>query len=172
MLFQGEEWAASTPWPFFTSHPEPELGLATAQGRIAEFARMGWDPAAVADPQDPRTFQRAKLDWAEAAAGDHSGILDLYRSLARLRRERPELTDPAWPAAARVHAPEGADAAHRAFELARGEVRVLANLTETPWAVDVHPGEVVLIATDARTTVDSGVLALPPDSAAVVGPAR
>src|SRR5690606_37847061 len=79
MLFQGEEWAASTPWPFFTSHPEPELGLATAQGRIAEFARMGWDPAAVADPQDPRTFRRAKLDWAEAAAGDHSGILDLYR---------------------------------------------------------------------------------------------
>ena len=43
MLFMGEEWAASTPWQFFTSHPEPELGRATAEGRIAEFAAMGWD---------------------------------------------------------------------------------------------------------------------------------
>jgi hypothetical protein len=43
MLFMGEEWGASTPWQFFTSHPEPDLGRATAEGRIAEFARMGWD---------------------------------------------------------------------------------------------------------------------------------
>ena len=65
MLFQGEEWAASTPFQFFTSHPEPELGKATAEGRIAEFERMGWDPAVVPDPQDPETFLRSKLDWAE-----------------------------------------------------------------------------------------------------------
>ena len=32
MLFMGEEWAASTPFQFFTSHPEPELGKATADG--------------------------------------------------------------------------------------------------------------------------------------------
>jgi maltooligosyltrehalose trehalohydrolase len=53
MLFMGEEWAASTPFAFFTSHPEPELGMATAEGRIAEFEKMGWDPAEVLDPQDP-----------------------------------------------------------------------------------------------------------------------
>ncbi len=43
MLFMGEEWAASTPWQFFTSHPEPELATAVAQGRRAEFAdaRLG-----------------------------------------------------------------------------------------------------------------------------------
>ena len=40
MLFQGEEWAASTPFQFFTSHPEPELGRGgRATGRRAEFAR-------------------------------------------------------------------------------------------------------------------------------------
>src|SRR5690606_31704872 len=44
MLFQGEEWAASTPFAFFTSHPEEDLGRATAEGRLEEFARMGWDP--------------------------------------------------------------------------------------------------------------------------------
>src|SRR4029078_6834070 len=96
MLFQGEEWAASPPFQFFTSHPEPELGEATAKGRIAEFERMGWDPAVVPDPQDPETFRRSKLRGAEAAEGDHHRLLALYRSLARLRRERPELTDPAF----------------------------------------------------------------------------
>ena len=39
MLFQGEEWAASTPFAFFTSHPEPELGRATAEGRLAPAGR-------------------------------------------------------------------------------------------------------------------------------------
>ena len=52
MLFMGEEWGATTPWQFFTAHPEPELGRATAARPIEEFARMGWDPAVVPDPQD------------------------------------------------------------------------------------------------------------------------
>jgi 1,4-alpha-glucan branching enzyme len=34
MIFQGEEWAASTPWPFFTAHPEPELADAVRSGRL------------------------------------------------------------------------------------------------------------------------------------------
>ena len=51
MLFMGEEWAASTPWAFFTSHPDEELGEATRKGRLEEFARMGWDPNLVPDPQ-------------------------------------------------------------------------------------------------------------------------
>ena len=38
MLWMGEEWAASTRWPFFTSHTEPELAAATGRGRLAEFA--------------------------------------------------------------------------------------------------------------------------------------
>ena len=71
MLFQGEEWAASTPFQFFTSHPEPELGEATAAGRITEFEQIGWDPAVVPDPQDPATLERSKLDWSEAEDGMH-----------------------------------------------------------------------------------------------------
>lgn len=99
MLFMGEEWAPSTPWQFFTSHPEPELGRATAEGRFAEFARMGWDPVVVPDPQDPETFRRSKLDWAEAYPEDstsspHTRMLAWYRRLIALRRARPELTDP------------------------------------------------------------------------------
>ena len=43
MLFMGEEWGASTPFQFFSSHPEPELANATREGRKAEFAEHGWD---------------------------------------------------------------------------------------------------------------------------------
>ena len=90
MLFMGEEWAASTPWQFFTSHPEAELGAATARGRKAEFARMGWDESLVPDPQDPETFLRSKLRWDEKDAGTHARILELYRDLLALRRARPD----------------------------------------------------------------------------------
>ncbi|TAJ47179.1 MAG: malto-oligosyltrehalose trehalohydrolase [Herbiconiux sp.] len=92
MLFMGEEWAASTPWQFFTSHPEPELGEATAKGRIGEFAKMGWDPAVVPDPQDPATFQNSKLDWSELtdpAHPEHAAMLEVYRTLGALRRTLP-----------------------------------------------------------------------------------
>ena len=52
---------------------------------------MGWDPAVVPDPQDPETFTRSKLNWAEAAEGDHARLLELYRALIALRRATPDL---------------------------------------------------------------------------------
>ena len=94
MLFMGEEWAASTPWAFFTSHPDEQFGEATRQGRLEEFARMGWDRNLVPDPQAESTFLDSKLDWAEPQTGEHAEMLQLYRDLAVLRRSRPELTDP------------------------------------------------------------------------------
>jgi maltooligosyltrehalose trehalohydrolase len=89
MLFMGEEWGASTPWQFFTSHPEPELGTATAEGRIAEFEKMGWDPDVVPDPQDPSTFTNSKLDWSELSEPAHAGLLAVYRALAAIRADLP-----------------------------------------------------------------------------------
>ena len=64
MLWMGEEWGATTPWQFFTSHPEPDIAQATTEGRLAEFGAHGWADEA-ADPQDPETFLRSKLDWDE-----------------------------------------------------------------------------------------------------------
>ncbi|MGH1524322.1 malto-oligosyltrehalose trehalohydrolase [Leifsonia sp. L25] len=89
MLFMGEEWGATTPWPFFSSHPEPELAEATRTGRIAEFARMGWDPDVVPDPQDPATFESARLDWTEPGRPAHARLLAWYRRLIELRGELP-----------------------------------------------------------------------------------
>lgn len=96
MLFMGEEWGASTPWQFFTAHPEPELGKAVAEGRKAEFASMAWDHASVPDPQDPQTFERSKLNWDEVHRGDHERIFTAYRDLIALRRNTPELTSQDW----------------------------------------------------------------------------
>ena len=56
MLFMGEEWGASTPFAFFTSHPEPDLGRAVSRGPARRVRADGWDTATVPDPQDPATF--------------------------------------------------------------------------------------------------------------------
>ena len=97
MLFMGEEWGASTPFQFFSSHPEPELARATAEGRKSEFAEHGWDASKkgdIPDPQDPQTFQRSKLNWDEVGTGEHARLLQLYRDLIALRRNEPDLADP------------------------------------------------------------------------------
>ncbi|ROS74839.1 maltooligosyl trehalose hydrolase [Curtobacterium sp. PhB130] len=93
MLFMGEEFAATTPWQFFTSHPEPELGKATAEGRIAEFAEHGWDESVVPDPQDPSTFQNSKLDWSDVTSDRGTAILRAYRVLVALRRTDEAFVD-------------------------------------------------------------------------------
>ena len=152
MLFMGEEWGASTPWQFFTSHPEKELGEATAKGRIAEFEKMGWDPDVVPDPQDPETFTRSKLDWSELSEGDHARLLELYRALIALRHERAELHDPSF-ASLRVEF----DEATGYFRLDRGALSVVVNLGESE--LKLIEGTVLL------STAGSG---LPAHSAAII----
>ena len=117
MLFMGEEWGATTPWQFFTSHPEKELGEATARGRIAEFAKMGWDPDVVPDPQNPETFERSHLDWSEPEQQEHARLLAFYRDLIALRR-----TVPADARATDIVADGDV------FSFTRGGMRVLVNL--------------------------------------------
>lgn len=167
MLFMGEEWGASTPWQFFTSHPEPDLGRATAEGRIAEFARMGWDPDEVPDPQDAATFERSHLNWSELDAPEHVRLLRLYRDLAALRRERPELTDPDSARTSVVQHPPGDAPQSRVYRIGRGSLSVLINLSPEPAEFEVGTTDVVLLATKEPAGA-AGILTLPSDSAAVV----
>ncbi|NKX53652.1 malto-oligosyltrehalose trehalohydrolase [Arthrobacter mobilis] len=162
MLFMGEEYGASTPWQFFTSHPEPELGEATAQGRLKEFERMGWDPATVPNPQDPATFARSKLDWAEAEQGDHARLLELYRELIALRRKTPELTDPDFTATT-VDFDEDA----RWLALHRGAVTVCLNFGAGSQHLGPGVGE-ILLATDDGIQMRDGGVQLPAKSAAIL----
>lgn len=138
MLFMGEEWASSSPFQFFSSHPEPELARATAEGRKKEFAEHGWDADEIPDPQDPETFSRSKLKWDETGTGEHAQLLDFYRALIALRGNEPDLADP-WLDNLGVDYDED----RRWFVMRRGALAIACNLgTE---AVDVPvSGDVVL----------------------------
>ena len=138
MLFMGEEWGASTPFQFFSSHPEPELARATAEGRKKEFADHGWDADDIPDPQDPQTFQRSKLDWSELDTGDHARLLRIYHDLIALRRSETDLADP-WLEHLIVDYDEDA----RWIVMRRSKLAVACNLGAEPVAIP-FTGELVL----------------------------
>jgi maltooligosyltrehalose trehalohydrolase len=164
MLFMGEEWGASTPWQFFTDHPEPELADSVRQGRRAEFAEHGWAAHDVPDPQDAKTFQRSKLDWAERDREPHRGLQDWYRRLVTLRRAEPDLADP-WLHRIRVEY----DEERRWLVVHRGGLRIVANLARTPQAVPVAGAGEVLLASDPEGVgVDPEAVRMAAESVAVV----
>src|SRR5205085_779994 len=93
LLFMGQEWAASTPFQFFTDH-HGKLGEAITQGRRREFQSFTAfrDPEMqekIPDPQAPETFERSKLNWHELDKPEHSGTLLLHMEFLQLRRTHP-----------------------------------------------------------------------------------
>lgn len=91
LLFMGQEWAASSPFQFFTDH-HGELGRLVTEGRRREFAAFAAfaDPAArdaIPDPQAQATFARSRLEWAEIERDVHARTLALYRRLIAFRRD-------------------------------------------------------------------------------------
>jgi maltooligosyltrehalose trehalohydrolase len=137
LLWQGEEWGASTPFQYFTDHADPDLGRAVSEGRRGEFAAFGWDPEQVPDPQDPATFERSKLAWEELEAAPHAELLDWYRRLIRLRREVPDITDP------RVTTDASVDGG--LVLVRRGALGLAANLGSGAASVEVPHGAEVLL---------------------------
>ncbi|MET0728131.1 MAG: malto-oligosyltrehalose trehalohydrolase [Acidimicrobiales bacterium] len=157
LIFQGEEWGASSPFQYFTDHPDPELGRAVREGRRAEFAAFGWAPEAVPDPQDRATFERSRLRWDEREQGQHGRLLDWYRTLVALRRRHPALTDPGLP-------PDVTWGDDGVLIQRRGCVTVAANLG--PGGVSLHTGEgtEILAASHPDIGHTGDLLVLPVDS--------
>jgi maltooligosyltrehalose trehalohydrolase len=90
LLFMGQEWAASTPFLFFTDHNQ-ELGRKVTLGRREEFRhfpefRSPESLNAIPDPQREETFLGSKLQWDELSTPDHAQTLALYREALRLRK--------------------------------------------------------------------------------------
>jgi maltooligosyltrehalose trehalohydrolase len=95
LIFMGQEWAASTPFLYFTDH-HPELGRLVTEGRRREFARFAAfsDPRmreAIPDPQAESTLEASRLIWKEREKDAHASVLRLYRSLIALRKSLPAL---------------------------------------------------------------------------------
>jgi maltooligosyltrehalose trehalohydrolase len=95
LLFMGQEWAASTPFLFFTDF-EPDLGRKVMEGRRREFQDFPEfaSPGAaerIPDPQADKTFEASRLRWSELGAPRHATSLELHRALLALRAQYPAL---------------------------------------------------------------------------------
>ncbi len=160
MVFMGEEWAAGTPWQFFTSFEEPDLADAVRNGRRAEFAAHGWAREDVPDPQDPATRDRSVLDWSELSRPAHQRMFRWYASLVAERRRDPDLADDRLDALV-----VDADDDDAWLVLCHGRVRVVANLAAEPATVPVpelgESAEVVLAWDPAGTSHTEGSVTLP-----------
>ena len=164
MLFMGEEWGAATPWMFFTSFPDEQLANAVREGRRGEFAAHGWAAEDVPDPQDPTTFERSRLDWAELEKEPHLEVFEWYRQLISLRRQRWQLSDARLD---RVRCEYDEDA--RWFVLYREGLAVAANLAPQRQAVPLAGAPSgVLLASAGRFVFGPGVIELEPESVAIV----
>ncbi len=133
LLFQGEEWASSRPFPYFTSHDDPALARAVTEGRRREFATFAWQ-GEVPDPQDEATFTAAVLDHGERNSVPHRGVLALYRELLALRRTHPALGGEDRGARLSAHADDRSGVA--TLERWRGESRLVLVLAFGPRPCD------------------------------------
>ncbi|MFE7169146.1 malto-oligosyltrehalose trehalohydrolase [Streptomyces sp. NPDC057616] len=165
MLFMGEEWAAGTPWQFFTDHTDPELAEAVRRGRRREFASHGWAEEDVPDPQDPATRDRSCLDWAEPAEEPHARVLDWYRALIALRHEQADLTDPDLADIKVAY-----DERQRWLAFRRGDVRVAVNIAKEPAQIPLGPRHARVLAAwePVEAPGPDGVLHVPGESAVVL----
>ncbi len=133
LIFQGEEWGAKTPFLYFTDHQNPELGKAVSEGRRREFASFAWR-GEVPDPQDPETFRRSQLDWSELGQAQHADLLQWYRELLRIRRERQPANPPGVPEV-------DFDVEARWLTCVYANVLTVCNLSARPGRIPLPPGD-------------------------------
>ncbi len=162
LIFQGEEWAASSFFPYFADFDDPDLVAAVREGRRREFAEAGWSDAAP-DPFDPLTVERATLQWGERHEGHHARVLAWYRDLLGLRRSWPELSDGRLD---RVGAEADPDAG--LFVAQRGRLQLVAAARPGPLAVPVGDEACIVLSSRADPGIEAGVLRLVGPSAVVV----
>ena len=163
MLFQGEEWAASTPFQYFTDHEDPESGRCGQQGSARGVRGLRLEPrrrarsTAIPRPSSApsslgrgfvRSTTRRSLAW--------------HRDLIALRRRYPELTDGRL-----AYVGVEFDEDERWFTVTRGRVTVAFNIAQVDARVAVK-GERLELASDGGLRLESGELLLPADSVAIV----
>jgi maltooligosyltrehalose trehalohydrolase len=163
MLFQGEEFGASTPFQYFTNHQEPDLARAVSEGRRREFTAFGWNAAEIPDPQDPKTFLRSKLDWTETDRGHHTGLLAWHRQLIDLRRKTPDLSDGRLDRVA-----VGFSESEQWLTFRRGSHLIALNLSKELRRTPVPFHASVVLASASGYIADETGVTLPPDSVAIL----
>lgn len=165
MLFQGEEWAATSPFLYFTNHEDAELGRLVTEGRRREFAAFSAHSDDVPDPQALDTFERSKLPWDECSRAPHAEMLDWHRRLIRLRRESAALSDGRLDRVTVTF-----DEQAKWLVMARGSITLTCNLSERRQLTPVSIGNDarILLASEEEIQLAGDGVELPPDSVAII----
>jgi maltooligosyltrehalose trehalohydrolase len=163
MLFQGEEWATTSPFLYFADHQDPELARLVSEGRTHEFDKFGWDPSIIPDPEKCETFLRSKVNWDEVPEPDHADVFDWYRKLIKLRRSEPSLNNGEPGNTAVTYSEE-----QRWLCMQRGSIIVVCSLSENAQVVPVHSGGELILASAQAIAIGGDSATLPPDSVAVI----
>ena len=167
MFFQGEEWAASSPFQYFVDFSEdPELAKAVTAGRREEFAAFGWKPEEVPDPQSPETFERSQLKWDEVERDAHASMLEWYRDLVRLRRQLPALTTGRTDMTCTSY-----DEKAQWLVVEHSDVSIVCSFSDTSQTVPLGPQQIrnVLLSSKQPVELNAAGIAMPPESVAILG---
>jgi maltooligosyltrehalose trehalohydrolase len=165
MIFQGEEFAASSPFQYFADHEDPEMARSVKAGRHGEFAAFGWNPDDIPDPGKKETFERSKLKWDEVREGQHAEMLEWYRKLIRLRHNSASLNDGDLR-----HMKVQFDEKKRWLTMERGLVKVFCNLGDAPVEFDKPKRISLLLASRKDVEEVEEKIVLPPDTLAIFCP--
>jgi len=163
MIFEGEEFAASTHFQYFADHEDPEMAKAVKKGRQSEFAAFGWSAEDVPDPESAQTFERSKLNWGEIHEGKHEEMLEWYRALIRLRRGSASLND-GEPGQTKT----SFDEERGWLVMKRGLITVLCNFSDEAVRLENGGGFHLLLASRAGVRQANGQTELPPRSLAIL----
>jgi maltooligosyltrehalose trehalohydrolase len=165
MLFQGEEWGATSPFLYFTDHRDPELARNVTEGRRREFSSFGWNPEEVPDPQAVETFERSKLNWTERDKEPHASLLAWHRRLIELRRKIPSLSDGRLDKVGVSFDENG-----KWLVVKRGPVVVACNLNQVTQRVpvDIDPASRLLLTSADKVQLSQNTVELTADSVAIL----
>ncbi len=163
MVFEGEEFAASTPFQYFTDHEDKELGRLVSEGRKKEFGSFGWKPEDIPDPQDKATYERSKLKLEETTEPAHAAILDWYKKLIALRRSSRSLLNGRLSEVS-VQVDEDA----KWLIMQRGEFEVACNLGASSVLLRLSAAGTICLTSEASNKVEGESVTLAPDSVVIV----
>ncbi len=165
MLFQGEEFGASSPFQYFSQHEDKDLAKAVSEGRKNEFKVFGWKPEEVPDPQARETLERSRLNWNEVDEEPHHTLLEWHKKLIALRRSTPALTDGRLDRVQVGYSEEG-----QWLKLQRGAFEVAINLGSDRQSIPTSRTPQDVVASEEGWQVRPGSIELPADSVAILLP--
>jgi maltooligosyltrehalose trehalohydrolase len=166
LLFQGEEWGASSPFLFFVDFAsEPSLAQAVVEGRQKEFSSFGWSAENIPDPNSLATFERSKLDWKELSIPEHAEMLEWYHQLILVRHRVSSLTSGRLDMVETVF-----DENEEWLVVKRGSVYTFCNFSAEPRRLlcGVPENWAVLVGSKALLSRDATGTELAPESVVIV----